>query len=56
VVQILRLVRLVLAARLRRDQLRSPFFDPNGKLKVAPRVLSREELRAVEASRDAAIA
>jgi hypothetical protein len=56
VVQILRLARMVLVARLRRDRLRSPFFDSTGKLKVAPRVLSAEELRSVEASRDAAAA
>jgi hypothetical protein len=48
----LRLARIVLAARLRRDQLRSPFFQPTGDLRVAPRVLSAEELRAVEATRD----
>jgi hypothetical protein len=54
--QILRLVGMALAARLRRDQRRSPFFDAQGRLKVAPRVLSPEELRAVEASRDAIVA
>jgi hypothetical protein len=46
---------MLLAARLRRDQLRSPFFHPDGELRVAPHVLSAEELRAVEASRDAAM-
>ena len=53
-IQILRVVRLVLAARLRRDR-RSPFFDVSGQPKVAPRVLRPDELRAVEASRDAAL-
>jgi hypothetical protein len=52
--QILRLVRMILAARLRRDQRRSAFFHPSGELKVTPRVLTPEELRAVETLRDAA--
>jgi hypothetical protein len=48
VFQILRIVRMVLAARLRGDQLRSPFFRPTGQLAVAPRVLSADELRVLE--------
>src|SRR5262245_21110924 len=36
--QILRLGRIVLGARLRGDQRRSPFFGPDGKPSVAPRV------------------
>ena len=51
---ILRLVRMVLAARLRGDRLRSPFFRPGGELSVAPLVLSADQLRAVETARDAA--
>jgi hypothetical protein len=54
VLPILRLMRMLLAARVRRDQLRSPFFTPEGELKAAPHVLSVEELQAVEAARDAA--
>jgi hypothetical protein len=49
-----RLARMVLAARLRGDHLRSPFFQPTGELAVAPRVLSPEELRAVESARNEA--
>jgi hypothetical protein len=54
VLPILRLVRMILGARLRRDQLHSPFFSPEGEPKVAPHVLSGDELRAVEGARDAA--
>ena len=46
VLLILRLVRLVLVARLRRDQLHSPFFEPSGEPRVAAHVLSADELRA----------
>jgi hypothetical protein len=53
VLSVLRLARIVLAARLRRDQLRSPFFEPTGDLEVPPRVLRAEELRRIEAARDA---
>jgi hypothetical protein len=56
VVQMLRLARMIVAARLRRDRLRSPLFDPTGQPRVTPRVLGAEELRAVEAARDAAAA
>jgi hypothetical protein len=56
VVQYIRLARMILVARLRRDRLRSAFFDPTGKPKASPRVLGAEELRAVEAARDAAAA
>jgi hypothetical protein len=45
--QILRVVRMVVAARLRRDQLRSPFLRPNGELTVAPRVLGADELQVL---------
>jgi hypothetical protein len=51
---VLRFARVLLAARLRRDQLRSPFFHPSGEPKLTPHVLTAEELRAVEATRDAA--
>jgi hypothetical protein len=43
--------RLVLAARLRGDHRRSPFFRRTGELVSAPRVLSPEELRALEQRR-----
>jgi len=46
VLLILRLVRLILVARLRRDQLHSPFFAPSGEPRVAAHVLSADELRA----------
>jgi hypothetical protein len=48
VFQILRIARMVLGARLRGDQLRSPFFRPTGQLVVAPRVLSADELRLLQ--------
>jgi len=50
--QILRLSRIVLAARLRRDQLRSPFFEPDGRPRAEPYVLAPEELRALRARMD----
>jgi hypothetical protein len=53
----LQFVRLTLAARLRGDHRRSPFFDArSGAPAATPHVLSAEELRAVEAARDAWIA
>ena len=53
VLHILRMVGIIVGARLRREQKRSPFFHADGKPKVTPHVLSAEELRAVEAARDA---
>jgi hypothetical protein len=49
---VVRLIGIILGARLRREQRRSPFFHPDGKLKVTPHVLGAEELRSVEAARD----
>ncbi|MBW2282359.1 MAG: hypothetical protein JRG76_12200 [Deltaproteobacteria bacterium] len=52
---IVRFVGLLLWARLRGDQSRSPFFDAqSGEPSARPRVLTADELRAVEAARDAA--
>lgn len=49
-----RLLWVMLSARLRGDQRRSPFFDPKSGDPVAtPRVLSAMELEAVEEARDA---
>ena len=48
-----RFVSMILIARLRGDHTRSPFFDANtGELRVEPRVLTGEELREVERTRD----
>lgn len=52
--QILRLAALALAAAVRGDSRRSPFFGPSGELAATPRVLAPEELAAVEAARDRA--
>jgi hypothetical protein len=52
VLHLLRMVGIILAARIRRDQLRSPFMHADGELKASPHVLGVEELRAVEAVRD----
>jgi hypothetical protein len=50
---VLRMLRIVTGARLRGDRKRSPFFDPaTGRLRVEPRVLTADELRAVVAARD----
>jgi Family of unknown function (DUF6151) len=50
---ILRFMWTILGARLRGDHARSPFFDAkSGALFRTPRVLTTEELRAVEAERD----
>ena len=50
---ILRFTWKILGARLRGDHARSPFFDAKtGALVRTPRVLTTEELRAVEAKRD----
>jgi hypothetical protein len=54
VLHIVRMIRTILGARLRGEQRRSPFFQRSGELKVSPTVLGAEELRAVEAARDAA--
>ena len=54
VLHILRMVGIILAARLRREQRRSPFFHADGKLKMMPHVLSAEDLQAIETTRDAA--
>ena len=51
---IFRFLRLALTARLRGDAKRSPFFGADRKPIVEPRVLSEDELRAVEKARDAA--
>jgi hypothetical protein len=49
-----RFAAVALAARLRGEHRRSPFFDARSGLPVvAPRVLRPEELRGVEAARDA---
>jgi hypothetical protein len=49
-----RFVGMLLASRLRGDQKRSPLFDSMTRAPVvAPRVLSGEELRVLEARRDA---
>ena len=51
---LLRFIRIALMARLRGDHKRSPFFEPKtGRLRVQPRVLSGDELLALEAARDA---
>lgn len=51
---LVRMVPLVLMARLRGDHKRSPFFDADtGKPTVRPRTLSEAELKDVEAARDA---
>lgn len=51
---LLRLGRQILAARLRRDHLHSPFFDASTGAPVAePTILSPEQLRRLEAARDA---
>ena len=50
---ILRMSRLILAARFRRDQRRSPLLGVDGAPTVSPHVLSAQELQAVEAARDA---
>jgi len=51
-----RFLRVLLAARLRGDHRRSPFFDPeSGARRAKPKVLSEEELRAVETARDALV-
>jgi hypothetical protein len=50
----LRMIRLALGARLRGDGKRSPFFDPaTGAPRATPYVLTPDELRVVEAARDA---
>jgi hypothetical protein len=45
-----RLVRLMLGARLRGDQRRSPFFRADGSPAVTPHVLGEDELRDVTRS------
>ncbi len=51
---LLRFGRILLMARLRGDHARSPFFHPQtGELRATPRVLTQDELREVEATRDA---
>jgi len=51
--EILRLIWRILGARLRGDHARSPFFDAKtGALVRAPRILTTEELRAIETERD----
>ncbi|MGH7896503.1 MAG: DUF6151 family protein [Candidatus Binatia bacterium] len=50
---ILRFLGIIALARLRGDHVRSPFFDPRSGAPITPpRVLSAEELAAVEAARD----
>jgi hypothetical protein len=50
----LRLLRIMLGARLRGDHKRSPFFGaPSYEPSAVPRVLEAEELLRVEAARDA---
>jgi hypothetical protein len=51
---LLRFGSILLRARLRGDHKRSPFFDAqSGEPSAPPRVLRQEELRGVEAARDA---
>ena len=51
---LLRLAWLLLSARLRGEHARSPFFDPaTGEPVATPRVLTVDELRAVERAREA---
>jgi hypothetical protein len=47
------MARIIVGARLRGETRRSPFFHADGTPKVAPHVLSADELRAVESARDA---
>jgi hypothetical protein len=49
----IQVVRIILTARLRGDQRRSPFFRPTGEIAVTPRVLSADELRSAESARNA---
>lgn len=52
---LLRPLRLFVAARLRGDHRRSPFFDPeSGEPRVAPHVLGADELRRVRSAQAAA--
>jgi Family of unknown function (DUF6151) len=52
---VLRMLGVVVRARLGGAGRRSPFFDPaTGKPRVKPSVLSPDELRVVETARDAA--
>lgn len=49
-----RLLPLIVMGRLRGEHKHSPFFDPvTGAPRATPRVLTSEELRSVEAARDA---
>ena len=51
---LLRIVPMLLMARLRGEHVRSPFFDPEtGETRATPRVLTAEERQRVEAARDA---
>lgn len=51
---ILSMIGLVVEALLRGEGKRSPFFDPaTGEPRATPRVLTPDELHAVEAARDA---
>lgn len=51
---VLRVVGILLGSRLRGDQRRSPFYDPETLEPIAkPRVLTEDELARVEATRDA---
>jgi hypothetical protein len=50
----LRLLSILLVARLRGDHARSPFFAVTGDPMAPPHVLSAEELGRVEAARDGA--
>jgi hypothetical protein len=51
---LLRFARILLMARLRGDQRRSPFFDAEtGKPSATPHVLTPDELSSVERARDA---
>ncbi len=50
----LRMIRMLLMARLRGEHAHSPFFDAtSGEPATEPRVLNPEELREIEAARDA---
>ncbi len=51
---VVRITSMILRARLRGDQRRSPFFDAQGATTVEPRVLEPEALHAAETARDAA--
>lgn len=46
-------LKMILVARLRGEHRPSPFFDAHGEPSARPQVLAAEELRRIEATRDA---